>query len=182
MTVYVGADDLVFDLRASQRKGWTEGVSRFHYVAALVALVVSLLLFGTLYYYKFRSQGFTFDSLASLPPGALAVGVLVWGIRFSALGASELRISRDAVRLQFPSGKQRVYGFSDPHLRLVIRGSERPGLGVRQWRISGGLPYRTYIPLEARDALVSVASRAGLSVARGTSQGETVFTIRARRI
>ena len=166
-----------FDLRDFQRQGWTIGGSRIKYYGNLLALFVWVLLFTWAYLSRVGSQGLNSLTLTVFIVGPAVAAFLAWAWKIYALGAVKLAVSPASIDLIYASGKVRSYDLLDPNVKLKVCGRDSPPLGVRQWRIQGGFPLVSYIPVEARDAILATAQAGGLSVSQRRFQGETWLTI-----
>jgi hypothetical protein len=169
VTASNGTAETRFDIRDLQGRAWSEGWYWLTYYGAFAILTALTLVLAAIYLAKFRSQGLSVDSLTSLVPGAAIEAFVVWMMRLSARGAEEIVASDRLIQLVYPSGKRRTYDFADARCRLVIRGRGDQRLGARQWRISGGVPFQSFIPGEVRAYLLALAQTQGWSIAERVS-------------
>ncbi len=169
-----------FDLRELQARAWRARQDRQKYFVMIGGLVLINLLFFAIYYVRFSTQGLNPSTEFTLLPLPFLEVPFVLAPLSLAQGAHELVLLDNAIILLYPSSKQRVYDLTRSRCHLTIRGHDNPTYGVRQWRISGGLPFRSYIPPEAKVAILDLVQRRGFPLRQRAWQGETVFTFGPR--
>lgn len=172
----IGALKIRFDLRELQARAWRVSQNRQKHYVMIGGLVLINLLFFAIYYVRFSTQGLNPSTEFTLLPLPFLEVPFVLAPLALAQGAHELVLSDNAIILLYPSSKQRVYDLTLVRTRLKVRGHDDPGYGELQWYISGGLPYRSFIPPEAKVAILDLVQRQGFPLRQKVWQGETVFT------
>jgi hypothetical protein len=167
-----------FDLRTIEAEAWATRHQGISYYGFMVTLAVLTLVLAAVYLAKLQSGGLTSLFLLSLIPGGLAEALEIYLVLASAHGPLEVRVSPNSVALLYRSGKRRMFDFGNRHHRLVVRGHDDPRWGARQWRVSGGLPYRSFISAESLVAILTMAQNQGCSVTERVYSGEKYITIR----
>ncbi len=168
-----------FDLRALRDEAWRGGRYRPHVyfcvvVAALYTLAIAWVLVGF-----FPSEGWNDVFLTRIAFAMTIYLFLFINVLTILPGPQEVIVTHRRVDLVFGGGKVRSYDFTKPKCHLSIWSSDRPELGPYQIHIRGIFPIRSFISVDARDAILRMARVDGLSVILGKSQGRDVFDIRA---